>query len=76
MSKGVAIITLIAVGIGLGILGWAESESVHVAEIKPLSHAIEVANHWVWFCAVPGIVMIVLGFIWLAISSGGGNDKK
>ena len=75
MSKGVAIITLIAVGIGLGILGWAESESVHVAEIKPLSHAIEVANHWIWFCAVPGIVMIVLGFVLLATGWGSGDKK-
>ena len=75
MSKGAIMITLIALGIGLGILGWAQAESVHVAEIKPLSHAIEVANHWLWFCAYPGIGLIAIGFVLLA-SGWGKNDSK
>lgn len=64
--KGYIILALIIVGIGLGILGWAESESVHVAAIKPLSEAIHVANLWIYGCAVPGIILIVWGFVLLA----------
>jgi hypothetical protein len=72
--RGFIIIALVIAGIGLGILGWAESESVHVAEIKPLSQAIHVANNWIWFSAVPGVVMIITGFALLA--SGWGASKK
>lgn len=72
--RGFIIIALIIAGIGLGIVGWAESESVHVADIKPLTQAIHVANLWIWFCAVPGIVSIVAGFALLA--SGWGAGKK
>lgn len=64
--KGYIIIALIIAGIGLGILGWAESESVHVANIKPLSEAIHVANNWLYFAAYPGIALIVIGFTLLA----------
>lgn len=73
MSKGFIIIALIVLGIGLGILGWAQSESVWVAEIRPLSKGIAVANAWIWGCAVPGIVMIVIGFVLLA--SGWGKKQ-
>lgn len=71
--KGFIMIALIIVGIGLGILGWAESESVHVAAIKPLSEAIHVANLWIYGCAVPGIVLILTGFGLLAAGWGRGS---
>ena len=70
--KGVIIICLIISGIGLGILGWAQAESVHVANIKPLSEAIHVANNWE-AVGIGGIVIAVIGFGLLAAGWGRGS---
>lgn len=70
MSKGFISVALIILGIGLGILGWAQSESVHVAAIKPLSQAIHAANLWLWFCAYPGVALIVIGLALVVIGWG------
>lgn len=72
MSKGAIMITLIVAGIGLGILGWAQAESVHVANIKPLSEAIRVANRWMWV-GIGGAVLIVTGLALLAKGWGRGE---
>jgi hypothetical protein len=72
MSKGAIMITLMVVGIGLGILGWAQAESVHVANIKPLSEAIHVANIWE-AVGIAGIVIAVVGFGLLAAGWGRGS---
>lgn len=74
MSRGFIVIALIIAGLGLGILGWAEAESVHVANIKPLSEAIHVANLWLRLCAYPGAVLILLGLVLLA--TGWANKSK
>ena len=72
MSKGAIMITLIIAGLGLGILGWAQAESVHVANIKPLSEAIHVAN--MWMCVgIGGAVLIGVGFALLATGWGRGD---
>jgi hypothetical protein len=70
--KGAIMITLIVAGIGLGILGWSEAESVRVAAIKPLSEAIHVANNWE-AVGIVGVVLIVAGFALLAIGWGRGS---
>jgi hypothetical protein len=72
MQKGAIMITLIVAGIGLGILGWAEAESVHVAEIQPLSKAIHVANIWMGV-GIGGAVMIAIGLALLAAGWGRGS---
>lgn len=72
MSKGAIIIIIITAGIGLGILGWSQAESVHVAEIKPLSQAIHVANNW-WVVAVVGGALILSGLGLLAAGWGRGK---
>ena len=72
MSKGAIMLTLIIAGIGLGILGWAEAESVHVANIKPLSEAIRVANNWT-VVGIGGVALIVIGFALLAAGWGRGK---
>jgi hypothetical protein len=70
--KGFIMIALIVAGIGLGILGWAEAESVRVANIKPLSEAIRVANSWMWI-GIGGLTFIALGFVLLAAGWGRGS---
>ena len=70
--KGFIIIALIVAGIGLGILGWAQAESVHVANIKPLSEAIHVANNWE-AVGITGVGLIVAGFVLLAAGWGRGS---
>jgi hypothetical protein len=69
--KGFIMIALIVAGIGLGILGWAEAESVRVANIKPLSEAIHVANNWE-AVGIGGVVLMVAGFGLLAAGWGRG----
>lgn len=73
MSKGAIMLTLIIAGIGFGILGWSQAESVRVAEIKPLSEAIHVANNWMYL-GIGGAVFIAVGFGLLA--AGWGRGKK
>lgn len=65
-------ITLMIAGIGVGILGWAMAESVHVAEIKPLSEAIRVANIWMWV-GISGGVTAAIGLGLLAAGWGRGG---
>ena len=72
MQKGAIMLTLIIAGIGLGILGWAQAESVRVAEIKPLSEAIHVANIWMWI-GISGAGLIVAGLGLLAAGWGRGG---
>lgn len=73
MSKGAIMLTLIIAGIGVGILGWAEAESVRVASIQPLSEAIHVANIWM-YVGIGGAVMIAIGLALLA--AGWGRSSK
>lgn len=72
MNKGAIMITLLIAGIGVGILGWAQAESVHVAEIKPLSEAIRVANIWMWV-GIGGGITAGIGLILLAAGWGRGK---
>ncbi len=72
MSKGAIMITLILAGIGVGILGWAQAESVHVAEIKPLSEAIRVANIWMYI-GIGGAITAGIGLALLAAGWGRGK---
>lgn len=72
MQKGAIMITLIVAGIGVGILGIAQAESVRVADIKPLSEAIHVANNW-WVVAVVGGALILSGLALLAAGWGRGK---
>lgn len=72
MQKGAIVLTLMIGGLGLGILGWAEAESVHVADIKPLSEAIRVANSWM-YVGIGGAVMIAIGLVLLAAGWGRGS---
>lgn len=72
MSKGAIILTTIIAGIGLGILGWSQAESVRVAEIKPLSHAIQVANIWM-VVGIGGALLIAIGIGLLAAGWGRGK---
>ena len=65
-------LTLIIAGIGLGILGWAEAESVRVAEIKPLTKSIHVANNWM-AVGIGGAVLIAIGLVLLAAGWGRGK---
>jgi uncharacterized membrane protein YidH (DUF202 family) len=72
MSKGAIMLTTFIAGIGLGILGWTQAESVRVADIKPLSKAIHVANIWM----VVGIGGAVLIGVALTLLATGWRDKK
>lgn len=72
MQKGAIMITLMIAGIGIGILGWAMAESVHVAEIKPLSESIRVANIWMWV-GIGGGGLIFTGLGLLAAGWGRGK---
>jgi hypothetical protein len=65
MQKGAIVLITIIAGLGLGILGWAQAESVHVAEIKPLSEAIHVANKWM-VLGIGGGILMGIGFVLLA----------
>lgn len=73
LTSGAWIMIMFVGGLGLAALGYAQSESVHVAEIKPLSEAIHVANIWIWCCAVPGCVIAAIGLVLLAIGWMGGK---
>lgn len=72
MSKGSIMVTLIVAGVGVGILGWAEAESVRVASIQPLAEAIHVANIWM-YVGIGGAVMIAIGLALLAAGWGRGS---
>lgn len=65
-------ITLVIAGIGVGILGWAMAESVYVAEIKPLSESIRIANIWMWV-GISGGGLIATGLALLAAGWGRGK---
>lgn len=72
MKKGAIMLITFIAGIGLGILGWTQAESVRVADIKPISKAIHVANIWM----VVGIGGAVLIGVALTLLAAGWRDKK
>lgn len=72
MSKGAITLTLFIAGIGVGILGWTQAESVRVAEIKPLSRAIHVANIWM-YVGIGGAAMILIALALLGAGWGRGS---
>lgn len=75
LTSGVWIMILFVGGLGLAALGYAKSESYSVAQIKPISEAIRVANLWIWACAVPGCVLAAIGLVLLAKGWMGRNKQ-
>jgi hypothetical protein len=74
-TSGTWIMLLLIGGLALAGIGYARSESFAVAQIKPLSESIRVANLWIWGCAVPGLVLAVTGLVLLAMGWMGRNKQ-